>query len=270
MTRFMKIIDGKKFSSKILNEAKKEIKKLPAQPGLAVILAGNNPASKIYVKKKERACKEVEIHFEKFLYNTRVSNKEILEKIKRLNRRKNINGILVQLPLPKHLNTDKIIAAIDYKKDVDGFLEKSEVNSPTIAGVLELLKSTRKNLKNKSCIILANSKIFADPLKKLLEKRGLEVKILLKPSKQKLNADVIITALGKPKFIKADMIKAGAIIIDVGITRVGKKIYGDADSESLKNTSGWITPVPGGTGPMTAAMLIKNLLTLSRNDMLSK
>ncbi|NQU83330.1 MAG: bifunctional 5,10-methylenetetrahydrofolate dehydrogenase/5,10-methenyltetrahydrofolate cyclohydrolase [Parcubacteria group bacterium] len=259
----MKIIDGKKIADKILSETRKEIKKLPAQPGLAVILVGDDSASKIYVKKKEKACTEAGVHLEKFLYKKTTTNK-IIEQIKKLNQQKDINGILVQLPLPKNLDTNKIINSINPKKDVDGFLPKSKVSSPTIAGVLELIKSTRKNTRNKTAVILANSNLFASPLKKLLEKEGLKVKILIKPKRQNFGADIIITAIGKPKFIKADIVKDGVIIIDVGITRVGKKIFGDVDAESLKDRLGWITPVPGGVGPMTVAMLIKNLLILSK------
>lgn len=257
----MKIIDGKKLSKKILEECRKKIKKLPKKPGLAVILVGSNRASEIYVKKKEKACKEVGINFQKITYQ-KSSTKELSKKIKELNKDENINGILVQLPLPKNINADKIIKSVRPEKDVDGFLKKSKVIPPTIAGILELLKSTGKNLKNKSAIILANSKIFAEPLEKILKKENLKVKTLIKPSETFFDADIVITALGKPRFITKKQVKEGAIIIDVGITRVGKKILGDADFESLKDMRGFITPVPGGVGPMTVACLIKNLLTL--------
>lgn len=259
----MKKIDGNNLAQKILNKVKKEIKKLPTPPGLAVILVGNNPASKIYIKKKEKTCIEVGIHFEKFIFE-KTTNKKLLNLIKNLNRRDNINGILVQFPLPKYLEANEIIKAINIDKDVDGFLPKSKVQPPTVSGILELIKSTKINLKNKTALILTNNEIFAKPLKKLLEKNGLKVRILIKPNAQKFNADIVISALGKPKFITANMIKNDTTIIDVGITRVGKKIYGDVDQESLKDKNVWLTPVPGGVGPMTVAMLIKNVLILTK------
>lgn len=258
----MILIDGEKIAAKILKDIKKEIKKLPVKPGLAVILVGEDKASKIYIKKKEKKCEEVGIKSEKFIFKKSATSK-IIKLIKKLNNKKDINGILVQLPLPKNLDADKIIKTIDIKKDVDGFLKKSKVAPPTIAGILELLKYTKINLKNKTATILANSRIFANPLKNLLEKEGCSVKVLIKPKRQNFNADIIVSALGKPKFIKSNMVKDNVIIIDVGITRIDKKIYGDADQKSLQDKSGWITPVPGGVGPMTVAMLLKNLLLLS-------
>lgn len=257
----MKIIDGKKIAAQIRANTKKQVAKMTEKPCLAVILVGNNSSSQIYVRKKEEACAEAGIKFEKFLYE-KTTTEKLVSVIKKLNERKEITGILVQLPLPKNLNTQKIINAVSNKKDVDGFRQNTRVLSPVYGAIFESLKYARVNPKNKTIAILSNSATFGKPLQAILKKLGAKSKVYLKPKKRNFNEDIIVSALGKPKFITADMAKNAVAIIDIGITRVAGKIYGDADFETFQNKKIWITPVPGGIGPMTVALLLRNILEL--------
>jgi methylenetetrahydrofolate dehydrogenase (NADP+)/methenyltetrahydrofolate cyclohydrolase len=259
----MKIIDGKKISAQIRANTKKQVAKMADKPCLAVILVGNNASSQIYVSKKEEACAEVGIKFEKFLYK-KITTEKLVSIIKKLNERKEITGILVQLPLPKNINTQKIINTISNKKDVDGFRKNTRVLSPVYDAIFESLKYARINPKNKTVAILSNSSTFGNPLKIILKKSGAKPKIYLKPKKTTFKEDIIISALGKPKFITADMAKNAVALIDIGITRVAGKVYGDADFETFQDKKIWITPVPGGIGPMTVALLLRNVLELSK------
>jgi methylenetetrahydrofolate dehydrogenase (NADP+)/methenyltetrahydrofolate cyclohydrolase len=259
----MKIIDGKKIAAQIRARTKKQISKMANEPVLAVILAGDDEASQIYIRKKEKACAEVGIKFEKFLYK-KTTTEKLVSIIKKLNERKEITGILVQLPLPKNLDTQKIINTISDKKDVDGFRKNTRVLSPVYGAIFESLKYARVNPKNKTIAILSNSSTFGNPLKIILKKSGAKPKIYLKPKKQIFSENIIISALGKPKFITADMAKNAVAIIDIGITRVAGKIYGDADFESFRKIKCVITPVPGGIGPITVALLLKNILELNK------
>ena len=246
-----KLIDGKKLADKILEDLKFKITKLDKKPGLAVILVGNNPASEIYIKLKKEACEKVGVNFHSYLLESDTKEEKIIEVINFLNNDPDINGILVQLPLPKGFNTDKIIQAIDPQKDIDGFHPKSKFTSPNILGIIELLKSTATNLDNKKITILSNSDKFIEPFKKLLPKSKINSK--------DLKADILIVAKGKPNYIKPAMIKKDAILIDVGINRIKNNIIGDIDPQCDKIAS-WRSPVPGGVGPMTIAMLLKNLV----------
>jgi methylenetetrahydrofolate dehydrogenase (NADP+)/methenyltetrahydrofolate cyclohydrolase len=271
----MNIIDGKKIAAEIRGEIKKEITELGITPGLAVILVGADPASHLYVGLKERAAAEVGIHFEKFLFFATEPEEKIIVKIQELNARPDIHGIIVQLPLPQNYDENKIIAAIDPKKDADGFHPENikkllsgapEIIPPVISGILKLIESTGVELKNKKITILANSEILAKPLEKILE--GNEVKIIITPeilTTEITDADIVISALGRAKIITADAIKPGAILIDVGTTRLDDgKTVGDIDFDSVAEKAGWITPVPGGVGPMTVAELLRNVLRLTK------
>lgn len=302
------ILDGRQLAEKIKKEIAREIKKTGLRPGLASILVGDNPASVLYISIKERAAKEIGVYFRKYHFENineyRISNIEyrLLQLIKKLNIDPKIHGILVQLPLPIGFDTDKIIHAIDPKKDVDGFhpanaklLEQgkprfiSPPHGAIIALLNEALKLSRRNLNNRKtgfrlkATIVANSKTFAEPLKILLERKGIKTQIFYnklqatnpgraEDSRQgrnyKLQAlrktDIIIVAKGKPKLITADMIKKGVIVIDVGTNRVGGKLVGDVDFASISKKAAWITPVPGGVGPMTVAMLLKNVFLAAK------
>ncbi|MFA5188901.1 MAG: tetrahydrofolate dehydrogenase/cyclohydrolase catalytic domain-containing protein [Patescibacteria group bacterium] len=259
------IIDGQKFADEILLDIRKQVIKLDTKPGLAAILVGDDPASKMYLKIKEKACHKVGLDFYTYFLDKNCPEEKILEVINFLNNDPTINGIIIQLPLPEKFNPDKLIKAINPGKDVDGFHPRSKVISPNVLGIIELIKQTKVDLKNKKVIILSNSKIFSQPFKKLLPKSKVEY---LNPKShisylisQTSKADVLITAIGQPKFIKPDMVKKDAIIIDVGINKVGKKTVGDVDPK-VDKVAGFRSPVPGGVGPMTVAMLLKNLLTL--------
>lgn len=272
------ILDGRALAEKIKTSIKKEITKLGIKPGLAVILVGKDPASEVYVRLKEKAAQDLGIYFEKYLFPEKVSQKKILARVEKLNKEKLVHGIIVQLPLPHHLNTNKIIQTISHKKDVDGFgpsnIEKLFQDlhcfiPPTIAGIIELIKSTKIEVRSKRALIIANSQTFAQPLAFLLKKEGALVETHLKGQrnlKQKARqADILIVAQGKPEFIKPDFIKRGAIVIDVGYSRVKGKPVGDVDPACARRAS-FISPVPGGVGPMTVAMIFKNVLIAARNQ----
>jgi len=283
----MTIIDGRAIAQKIHQELKQKIQTSGLKPGLAVILVGNDPASHLYVSLKEKACAEVGIHFEKYLFFATEPEEKILSKITALNQRPDIHGIIVQLPLPSHFDTSKIIKIINPRKDADGFhpenLKLFFENKPliipvTTKAIITLIQSANIPLKQKQAIILANSHIFADPIKKALENQGATTEIIIfdanTPLHQYTNipqADILVTALGQPKLITADIIKDGAIIIDVGTSRMNLgtdeqplwKTVGDIDQENLKEKPGFITPVPGGVGPVTVATLLKNVFDLT-------
>ena len=274
------ILRGDKLAKKINKETKKEIQKFKIKPGLAVILIGNNPSSKLYVKLKEQIAKEIKINFYKFCFSEKIKEAEILKTIAKLNKDKNVNGIIVQLPLPEKFNTNKIVQSIDFKKDVDGFHKKNIKNlllkdtaiiSPLILSIINLLKLTKQNLSNKSVIIISKNKIFVNPLKTVLQKEKIACKKIEcakevnKKTIEKIKlADIVIIGVGQAKILKKEMIKENAIIIDIGINKEKNKVVGDADFKNLKNKASFITPVPNGVGPMTVAMLMKNILKLSR------
>lgn len=273
------IIDGKKIAAEIRAKIKNEIAKLKITPGLAVILVGADPASHLYVGLKEKASAEVGVHFEKYLFFSAEPEEKIIKKIQDLNSNPDIHGILVQLPLPPHFNENKIITTIDPQKDADGFhpanIEKLLRDEPTIvppviSGILKLMEATGEEIINKKIAILANSEIFIKPLQKILEKDN-QVAYAIAPENVASithNADVVITALGRPKFLTGEMIKDGTIVIDVGTTRLEDgTLVGDVDFESASQKASWITPVPGGVGPMTVVMLLQNVLELAKKSL---
>jgi len=265
------ILDGKALAEKIKLDIRKEIIKLPSPPGLAAILVGDDAASKIYLRLKEKAAQEIGINFHKYLGNNdccpSVSEKELLSMIEFLNNDPATNGIIVQLPLPKKFNTEKIIGTIDPKKDVDGFhpRNKTGIIPPTIAAVIELLKATGEDLARKDTLIIGKNDIFTKGLAKYLSaelkiKKIAETKAINETAKK---ADIIIIALGQAGALKKNLIKAGAIVIDVGINKAGDKTIGDADP-AVAESAGWISPVPGGVGPLTVACLLKNTYLLTQ------
>lgn len=270
----MKIIDGKQLAEKIKDDIVKQIFKLKGKrPNLAIILIGERPDSKLYVNLKEREAKKVGIDTHLYKCPGNISEQEVLEMIKCLNNDKTIDAILVQLPLPENIDTDTIIMALDPAKDIDGFhpdnlkklLSDCEFDGfmpPVFATVLEILKSITCDLKDKQVCIISNSDIFGKSLAYILKCRGAKTE-MVKADEKKLadktnQADILITAVGKPKFIKKDMIKQDAVIIDIGINDINGKVVGDVDFEDVKDKVGYITPVPGGVGPMTIAMAFKN------------
>ena len=272
----MKLINGQKISNKILAELKEKTKKLKIKPFLAVILIGKNPASHLYVKIKEKRAKEINIGFKKYLLPEKTKQSKIIGLITKLNNNPKITAILVQLPLPKHLDTDKIISTIAPEKDADGIhpkhlkqLKRGQtplILPATTGAIIEALKSVKINLKNKSVAIIGKSKIVGLPTYYYLKKHVRQINIYDSqtknlPEKCK-QADILIVAIGRPNFITANYVKKNAIAIDVGINKLDGKTVGDVDFKSVKKKAAWVTPVPGGIGPITVAMLLKNVISL--------
>lgn len=270
------IIDGKELSKKIRNKLKEEVESLKLKgiyPKLAVIMVGEDPASKVYVKNKSRACNEVGIEYEEFILNENIEMDELLSLIKDLNDRKDIHGILLQSPIPKHLDMYKAFETIDYRKDVDGFnpinigrltLNRQTFISCTPHGVMKMLEEHRIDLKGTNVVILGRSNIVGKPLAQCLLNKDATVTICHSKTKNieeiTKNADILISAIGQPKFVKANMVKEGAVVIDVGINRLETGLVGDVDFEEVEKKASYITPVPGGVGPMTIAMLLHNVV----------
>jgi methylenetetrahydrofolate dehydrogenase (NADP+)/methenyltetrahydrofolate cyclohydrolase len=276
------IIDGKNIALGIRKRIRDEVEKIKIEKGikpkLVVVLVGDDSASQIYVRNKERACAEVGILSEVLRIPASIKEKEIVERIKDLNKDKNVHGILVQIPLPKHLSEINILNEIDPGKDVDGLhplnmgkLLKGEADifiPCTAAGIMELILSTGIELIGKQAVVVGRSNIVGKPTAILLLQKHATVTICHSRTKDlgevTRRADVLVAAVGSPAIIREEMVKEGAIVIDVGMNRLGEKLVGDVDYELVKNKASFITPVPGGVGPMTIAMLLKNTLLAAR------
>tara|TARA_B100001093_G_scaffold500564_1_gene551194 strand:+ start:839 stop:1678 length:840 start_codon:yes stop_codon:yes gene_type:complete len=273
----MMIIDGKKEAAILREEIKKEIESIKLKnnkaPSLTVILIGDFAPSQIYVKNKEKNAKEVGINSEVLRYSKEVTEKEILKKIEELNNNVDVSGILVQLPLPSQINKEKVINAIDPSKDVDGFhpINVGNLSSGynaivpcTPLGCLLLIKKTEKNLSGKHAVIIGRSNLNGKPMAQLLLKENCTVTVVHSKTKdlkaECLKADILVAAVGVANLVKGDWVKENSIVIDVGINKVGDKIFGDVEFDSVKEKARAITPVPGGVGPMTIACLLKNTL----------
>ena len=287
-----KIIDGKLISSQIKEEIKVDVEKLKHEkgitPGLAFILVGEDPASKVYVNSKGKACEQLGFYSITKTLPEDTTEDILLKQIDEFNEDKNIHGILVQLPLPKHINELKIIEAINFKKDVDGFHPQNVGRLVTGAksftpctpyGITELLKRSNVDTTGKNVVVIGRSNIVGKPMANLLLKKKFNSTVTVCHSATKdiksytLNADIIIVAMGKANFLKGDMIQDGCVIIDVGMNRVedntkktGYRLTGDVDYEDCYDKCSKITPVPGGVGPMTIAMLMKNTLESAQGN----
>lgn len=271
----MRIIDGTSIAKEMLDELKVQVRESGLTPKLAVVLVGEDPASKIYVRNKEAACAHVGIIHEKYILPNTTSQEELLDLIKELNE-SDTNAILLQLPLPRGMDEDAAIETIDPMKDADGFhpinlgrlLTGSEIIAPaTPFGIIELLKRSRVELSGKHAVIVGRSNIVGKPLAAMLLNRDATVTVCHSKTRNMAEitrqADILIAAVGKPRFITADMVKEGVVVIDVGINKVAGATVGDVDFEKVKQKASLITPIPGGVGPMTVASLIKNTFTLS-------
>jgi len=269
----MILMDGKSLASEIKNKLVEEAKSMEKTPGLAVILVGENPASKKYVQMKERACDEVGISHKVHRLEENVSDSEIEELILKLNKDESIDGIIVQLPLSKHRNTNEILENIDPSKDVDGLtitnVGRLEKNLPglfpaTPLGVMELLKKYKIEIAGKNAVVIGRSNLVGKPLAQLLLNAGATVTIAHSKTKNigevTKNADILVSAVGRPGLITADMVKDQAVVIDVGTTEQDEKLKGDIDFPQVSKKASYITPVPGGVGPMTVAMLLSNVV----------
>ena len=278
-------IDGKAFSQVILEKIREEHNQLKEkygkQAGLAVVIVGNNPASQVYVRNKMKACENVGFYSENIELDENISEEELLQEIDKLNKNDRINGILVQLPLPSHINELKIIDSISPEKDVDGFHvvnigkmvigDETGFLSCTPYGIMQLLEEYKIEIAGKDAVIIGRSNIVGKPMALMLIQKGATVQVCnsrTKDLRKKLNdADIIIVAAGVPKLLKKEDVKEGAVVIDVGINRVDGKICGDVDYEEVLEKASYITPVPGGVGPMTIASLIKNTFKSYKNSL---
>lgn len=276
-----KIIDGKAIAAQVKEEVSREVKKLQAErgfvPGLHVILVGNDPASEVYVKNKELDCHEVGINGVVHKLGEATSEEELIGLIRGLNADKSVHGILVQLPLPKHIDSLKALETIDPNKDVDGFHEVSAGRlmtgregfvACTPKGVMRMIESTGEKAEGKEAVIIGRSNIVGKPMALLLLGENATVTVCHSKTRDLKNvarrADILIAAIGRPEFVTGDMVKPGAVVIDVGTTKVDGKLKGDVKFDEVSAVAGYISPVPGGVGPMTRAMLLSNTLLAAR------
>ena len=278
------IIDGKLVSSEVRKSLALEVQEFKAAtgvtPGLAVILVGNDPASAVYVRNKHKGCEEAGMNSYQIYLPEETTEEELLAKIDELNKNKDVHGILVQLPLPKHISEDKVIAKISEEKDVDAFntsnvgkivTGKYSFLPCTPAGIMELLKFYNVDISGKECVVIGRSNIVGKPMALLLLAENGTVTVCHSRTKNLAEvtrrADILVVAIGRANFVGADMVKEGAVVIDVGINRLENgKLAGDVDFAAVEPKSSMITPVPGGVGPMTISMLLKNTLTAAKNQ----
>lgn len=276
------IIDGKELAKHIREELKEEVKELKnaeIHPKLAVIMVGDDPASKVYVRNKSKACEDVGIEYEEHLLSTKTTREELLELIEKLNNDETVHGILVQSPLPEGLDANEAFRTISTKKDVDGFhpinVGKLSLNqdcfvSCTPYGIMKMLDNYNIPVEGANAVIIGRSNIVGKPLAKCLLNKNATVTVCHSKTKNlkeiTKQADILIAAIGKPKFVTADMVKEGATVIDVGINRTEEGLKGDTDFEAIKEKVAYITPVPGGVGPMTIAMLMHNVVKAAKQQ----
>ena len=278
----MQIIDGKKVSAEVKEQVRQETLRLKEEhgvtPGLAVVIVGDAPASRVYVNNKKKACELVGFRSEEYALPASTTQEELLDLVRTLNEKEDINGILVQLPLPKHLDDKAVIEAINPVKDVDAFhavnvgkimLGEYDFLPCTPAGVMEMLHSYNIPVEGKECVVIGRSNIVGKPMGMLMLHENGTVTICHSRTKNLkevcARADILVVAVGIPKFVKADMVKEGAVVIDVGMDRdENGKLCGDVDFENVKEKCSFITPVPGGVGPMTIATLMKNTIKACR------
>ena len=276
-----KIIDGRAISEKLRERIKSETQELLAggiTPGLAVVIVGDDPASRTYVNNKKKACAQVGFYSEEHALPKETTQEELIALVRELNARSDIHGILVQLPLPKHIDDEAVIAAISPDKDVDAFHAENVGHIMigdyrflpcTPAGVMELLHESGIEISGKECVVIGRSNIVGNPMAMLLLHENGTVTVCHSRTKNLAEtarrADILVVAIGKAKFVTADMVKPGAVVIDVGMDRdENGKLCGDVDFASVSEVAGYITPVPGGVGPMTITMLLRNTLTAAK------
>ena len=277
----MELINGKELAKKIRGELKLEVDNLRENgiiPKLAVIMVGDDKASEVYVRNKSKACNEIGIEFEEFLLDSNIKQEELIDLIKKLNNRKDVYGILLQSPIPEHLNIREAFDTIDYRKDVDGFnpinigklaIGEDAFISSTPYGVIKMLEEYNIEIEGKRAVVIGRSNIVGKPLIQCLLNKNATVTICHSKTKNiaeiTKEADILIAALGKPKFVKENMVKENAVVIDVGINRNEEgKLVGDVDFENVSKKASYITPVPGGVGPMTIAMLMNNVVKATK------
>ena len=278
------IIDGKELAKKVRSNLKTEceqLKKNGINPKFAVIMVGDDPASKVYVRTKSKACDEIGVEYEEHILDESITQKELIDLIHKLNEDKTVNGILLQSPIPKHLDIDEAFREISYEKDVDGFnpvnvgklcLGQDSFVSCTPYGIIKLLEEYGINIEGKEAVVVGRSNIVGKPMMQCLLNKNATVTIChsktIKLERATKKADILVVAVGKPKFITSEMVKEGAIVVDVGINRgEDGKICGDVDFEEVSKIASYITPVPGGVGPMTIAMLMHNIVKATKQQL---
>ena len=268
-----KIIDGNKIAKSILESIKNKVKNMKEKPGLALVMVGSNPASEVYVNFKEKDSKEAGFYCERYNLDEKTSEMDLINLLNKLNNNSKIHGVLVQLPLPKQIDEKLITDSILPQKDVDGFTtvnlgslmsEKTILAPATAVAIIYLIESTGIKIEGKNAVVVGRSNIVGKPTAMMLLEKNATVTVCHSKTKNMQEytkkADILVVAVGKPNLIKKEMVKEGAVVIDVGINRMGNKLIGDIDFESVKEVAGFITPVPGGVGPMTRAMLMENTL----------
>lgn len=277
----MKIIDGKKLREEILEQVKAEVKKLPFTPVFCDVLVGDDPVSVQYVTMKAKTAEKVGIHFHKANFPKSISTEDLVKEVKKLNAIKNMCGIIVQLPLPVHLDRQAVLDSIDPHLDVDclgtvasgkfykNYDEKTDLGYPTALASLALLDSLNLDLAQKNIVVLGQGLLVGKPVANLLRSRNITPVIITSKTENKEDlikqADIIISGIGKGKHITESMIKSGVVLIDAGTSESGSGIVGDVDLESVKDVAGYVSPVPGGVGPVTVAMLLANVLKVAKN-----
>ena len=272
-----KIIDGNKIAKSILESIKNKVKSMKEKPGLALVMVGSNPASEVYVNFKEKDSKEAGFYCERYNLDEKTSQMDLINLLNQLNNNSKIHGVLVQLPLPKQIDEKLITDSILPKKDVDGFTtvnlgnlfsDKTIIAPATAVAVIHLIESTGIKIEGKNAVVIGRSNIVGKPTAMMLLEKNATVSICHSKTKNLAEytkkADILVVAAGKPNLIKKEMVKEGAVVIDVGINRMGNKLIGDVDFEGVKEVAGFITPVPGGVGPMTITMLMKNTVTSAK------
>lgn len=275
------VLDGRALAQRVREEVRREVEEFTARhgtrPGLAAILVGDDPASALYVRNKARAAGEVGIRSETFHLPARTTQGELLDLVDRLNAREDVHGILPQLPLPQHLDAEAVFDRIDPRKDVDGLgpynvgrlsLGRPQLVPCTPMGVLELVRATGVELRGARAVVLGRSNLVGKPTALLLLAEHATVTLCHSRTRDLAahtrEADILVAAVGRPRLVTADMVKPGAVVVDVGITREADRIVGDVDFDRVRQVAGWITPVPGGVGPMTVAMLLRNTVRAAR------
>ena len=269
----MELLDGKKIKQEVLDELKEEVSKLDNKPNFVVIQVGDNEASNVYIKQKAKMAEYIGYGYEHKRYPEDITEKELLKEINKLNKDKNIHGVLVQMPLPSHIDTNVIQNAVIPEKDVDGlsdlnagklFHGKDALFSCTPFGVMEILKRYNIEIEGRHAVVVGRSNLVGKPMGTMLTNAGATVTLCHSKTKDLAKytreADILVVTVGKPKFITSDMVSEGTTVIDVGITRLESGLCGDVDFENVKDKCNYITPVPGGVGPMTVAMLGTNVL----------
>lgn len=268
------LVDGKAVAKVLEAEVAAAISRLGFRPGLVAVRVGNDPASEVYVRNKARKARELGLEGTELVFPDTMSESELLAEVARLNADDAVDGILVQLPLPKQIDPKKVIDAIDPAKDVDGFhpvnvgllhLGRPALVPCTPSGVIRLIESTGQSIEGKRAVIIGRSDIVGKPVAAMLLNRNATVTVCHSRTRDlgavAREAEILVAAIGKPRFVTAEMIRPGAIVIDVGINRVEGKLVGDVDCDAAREVAGWITPVPGGVGPMTIAVLMNNTVT---------